>query len=210
LLDRIQFIREFLDYLRNMVTDVLGDTYGMLVNIIIQFQKLIIKTKDLVMKLMGIIMAFMYMIQGAVLTGKSVNNGPIGGVLRTLCFSPETPVKLLNGHVVPMKDIKLGDILENKSEVLGCLKLKGNVINPYYKIWSKELLDYIYVTGEHHICPINKFEQQRDNRYLKNYIKVKDYWKSIKTDKFDNEYTCLITSSHQIKIGEHIFWDWED
>ena len=71
LLENIQFIRKFLDYLRNQVTNVIGDTYGMLVNIIIQFQKLIIKTKDLVMKLMGIIMTFMYMIQGAVLTGQS-------------------------------------------------------------------------------------------------------------------------------------------
>ena len=44
-----------------MVTNVIGDTYAMLVNIIIQFQKLIIKTKDLVMKLMGIVMTFMYM-----------------------------------------------------------------------------------------------------------------------------------------------------
>ena len=38
-----------------MITNLIGDTYGMLVNIIIQFQKLIIKTKDLVMKLMGLL-----------------------------------------------------------------------------------------------------------------------------------------------------------
>ena len=75
-----------------MMTNVIGDTYGMLVNIIIQFQKLIIKTKDLVMKLMGIVMTFMYMIQGAVLTGRKVF---IMDLLvkhyEHLCFSPETP-----------------------------------------------------------------------------------------------------------------------
>tara|TARA_B100001063_G_C16777954_1_gene567407 strand:- start:10303 stop:11211 length:909 start_codon:yes stop_codon:yes gene_type:complete len=210
LLERIQFIRKFIDYLRNMVTNVLGDTYGMLVNIIIQFQKLIIKTKDLVMKLMGILMTFMYMLQGAVLTGRSVYNGPIGKTLRTLCFKPETPVKLIDGTRVFMKDVKLGDILENKSEVLGLLQLKGNACNPYYKIWSKELLDWIYVTGEHHVCPINKFGKQRDSRFLKNYIKVQNYWRAEITKEFDEEYVCLITSNHQIKIGEHTFWDWED
>ena len=210
LLERIQFIRKFIDYLRNMVTNVIGDTYGMLVNIIIQFQKLIIKTKDLVMKLMGIVMTFMYMIQGAVLTGRSVYNGPIGKTLKTLCFSPETPIKLNSGTKLPMKDVKLGDILENGSEVLGLLRLKGSDCNPYYRLWSKELQDWIYVTGEHHVCPINKFGKSRDTRFLKNYIKMQDYWRAEKTKKYDNEYVCLITSNHQIKIGEHIFWDWED
>ena len=210
LLERIQFIRKFIDYLRNAVTNVIGDTYGMLVNIIIQFQKLIIKTKDLVMKLMGIVMTFMYMIQGAVLTGRSVYNGPIGKTLRTLCFNPETPVRLADNRQIPMKMVKLGDILENGSEVLGCLQLKGNAANPYYRIWSKELLDWIYVTGEHHVCPINKFGKERDSRFLKNYIKVQDYWRAEITNKFDETYVCLITSNHQIKIGEHTFWDWED
>ena len=210
LLERIQFIRKFIDYLRNAVTNVIGDTYGMLVNIIIQFQKLIIKTKDLVMKLMGIVMTFMYMIQGAVLTGRSVYNGPIGKTLRTLCFNPETPVRLADNKRIPMKMVKLGDILENGSEVLGCLQLKGNAVNPYYRIWSKELLDWIYVTGEHHVCPINKFGKERDSRFLRNYIKVQDYWRAQKTNKFDETYVCLITSNHQIKIGEHTFWDWED
>ncbi len=39
---------------------------------------------------------------------------------------------------------------------------------------------------------------------------VKDYDKSIKTDIYDEELACLITSNHQIPIGEFIFWDWED
>ena len=210
LLDRVQFIRKFMDYMRNMITNLIGDTYGMLINIIVQFQKLIIKVKDLVMKMMGIMMTFMYLIQGAILTGKSVDNGPIGQTLRTLCFSPKTPVTLKNGQNKMMKDIKLGDILENGSEVLGCLKLKGNAVNPYYKIWCDKLQRYIHVTGEHHIYPHsdeNTIEHKRD---LKNYVKVKDYKKAQKTNLFDKEYVCLITSDHTIKIGELLFWDWED
>lgn len=210
LLENIQFIRKFLDYLRNQVTNVIGDTYGMLVNIIIQFQKLIIKTKDLVMKLMGIIMTFMYMIQGAVLTGQSINNGPIGKTLRTLCFSPETPVKLIGGRTVLMKNVKLGDVLENESEVLGLLQLKGNERNPYYRLWSDELQEHIYVTGEHHVLPCKYNNDTYNAKFLRNYVKVRNYSKAEKTNKFDNEYICLITSDHQIKIGEHIFWDWED
>ena len=52
-------------------------------------------------------------------------------------------IKLNNEKLVKIKDVKLGDILENGSEVLGCLQLKGNSCNPYYRIWSKELLDWL-------------------------------------------------------------------
>ena len=46
-----------------------------------------------------------------------------------------------------MKEL-LGDILKNGSEVFAILKVKGEK-NPYYKIFSDEINDYIYVTGSH-------------------------------------------------------------
>ncbi len=33
---------------------------------------------------------------------------------------------------------------------------------------------------------------------------------AIKTEDYDEELSCLITSSHQIPVGEFTFWDWED
>ena len=44
-LDRIQFIRMFVDKLRNLLTSLLGDVYGMFVNILIKFQKTNDKSK---------------------------------------------------------------------------------------------------------------------------------------------------------------------
>ena len=204
ILERIQWIREFINYLRGMVTAVVGDIYSMFINVLIQFQKLVIKLKDTIMKLIGLIMTFIYLIQGAVLTGQSIQAGPIGKVLRALCFNPNTIVKLKNGKHVMMKDINLGDVLENGSEVIGCLKLKGSEHNPYYKIWSKKLNNYIYVTGEHKILPDEK------RNIFENYINVSDYKNAEKTTLYDNEYSCLITHDHRIPVGEYTFWDWED
>jgi hypothetical protein len=39
---------------------------------------------------------------------------------------------------------------------------------------------------------------------------VQDYWRAEQTNEYDEHYVCLITDNHQIKIGEHTFWDWED
>ena len=45
---------------------------------------------------------------------------------------------------------------------------------------------------------------------LDNYVEVKDYKLSEKTNKWDKTLYCLITDNHQIPIGEYTFWDWED
>ena len=206
IMERIQFIRELVDKLRNMASKLFGNVYGMFVNVLIQFQKLIIKTKDTVMKLIGVIVMFIYMIQGAMFTGQSIMRGPIGQTLRTICFSRNTPIKLKSGEIVKMKDIHLGDILENGTEVYGTLKLKGSKENPFYQIWSEKLKQYIFVTGDHKICPNDRINKKE----LDNYIDVKDFKSSEKTDYWDETLYCLITDNHQIPIGEFTFWDWED
>ena len=165
--------------------------------------------KDTMMKTMGILITFLFLIQGAMLTGQSLNAGPIGKTIRTICFSKNTPIKLRNGKTIKMKDIHLGDILENGSEVYGLLNLKGDRLNPFYKLWSYKLNDYIYVTGDHKICNSNKYNLKYTND-LKNYIEVKNYHGTELTEYFDEELSCLITSNHQIPVGEYTFWDWED
>lgn len=206
LLDSFQMVRKLINTLKGSFGFIIGDVYGMFVNIIMQFQKIIIKTKDTAMKLIGIVTSFIYMIEGASLTGQSFINGPVGETLRTICFSKNTKIKLQNGKIKKIKDIVLGDILENGSEVYGTLKLKGGKDSPYYQIWSNKLNEYIYVTGEHKIFN----SENTDDSTLNNYIPVKDYKNAIKTGAFDNVLYCLITDNHKIPIGEFTFWDWED
>ena len=103
--------------------------------------------------------------------------------LKDIVFSKNTPIKLKNGKIVKIKDIHLGDILENNSEVYGTLKLKGNKKNPYYQLWSRTLERYIYVTGDHKIFTNN----QKNRAKLNNYIEVKDYEGAEKTEKWDKE-----------------------
>jgi len=206
ILERVQLIRQVLEKLKKMAMGLFGDVYGMFVNVLIQFQKLIIKTKDTVMKLIGTVVMFIYLLQGAIATGQSIQNGPIGKTLTEICFSKDTPIKLKNGKIVKIKDIHLGDILENGAQVYGTLKLKGSSENPYYKIWSKKLEQYIMVTGDHKICPNNKVNKNK----LDSYIEVKDYENAEISNEWDEVLYCLITENHQIPIGEYTFWDWED
>jgi hypothetical protein len=210
LMSAVNMVRHVIAYIRGMVGNITGDIFGVFMNILIQIQTIMIKIKDLAMKLVGVMTTSMYIIGTSMKLGKSIWAGPIGGIIRTLCFKDTTPVQLKSGKNVPIKNIHLGDTLSNGAVVLGTLKLKGDKTNPYYKIWSRELKDYIYVTGEHHILNNAEDDMEKLDDDFDNYIKVCNYSKAEKTDEYDDELCCLITSTHRIPVGEYIFWDWED
>jgi len=205
----INNVRNVIAYIRSMVSNIVGDIFGVFLNILIQVQRITIKLKDLTMKIVGVLTAILYVMGSSMKLGESIWNGEIGNILRTLCFKENTPIKLDSGKLTKIKDIHLGDILENGATVVGTLKLKGDKSNPYYKIWSRELEDYIYVTGEHKTLKKNDFGEKL-NDIFKNYITVSSYDQAEKTDNYDKELFCLITSNHRIPVGEYTFWDWED
>ena len=114
------------------------------------------------------------------------------------CFSGNTPIKLLDGRVIPMKDIKIGDVLINEVMVQATMQIKSSEEDPFYKIYSEELKENVFVTGSHHIKCGDK------------YILVRDFEKAEKLDTVDDILHCLVTSDHTIPVGEFTFWDWED
>ena len=211
LMDSIQDIRKMINWIRHATTGIVTDIFGVFLNTVIQFQKIMIKTKDLAAKLIGMTFVTMHMVQGAVYTGESIWKGPIGGVLKALCFRNDTPLVLKNGKKVSMCDIALGDTLENGAIVCGKLQLKGDPSNPFYKIKSNKLGVDIYVTGSHKIYNEKLLKWNIADSYdIKNYIPVSQYKHAVKTEEYDEELSCLITSNHQIPVGEFTFWDWED
>jgi hypothetical protein len=203
-LNEINMVRAMFDKVRTFISSSVESIFGVFLNLIIEFQKIIIGIKDLIGKSIGIMVTLMYVIDGSVQTMKSAWNGPAGQLVQALgkCFHPETKIKLQNGNIVFIKDINLGDVLENGSIVEATMKL-DNKINqiPLYIINSEGVnRENIYVTGSHLIF---------DNK-SKKYVKVENYIKAVKTDLFIDWFSCLITSDHKIVVGSEKFWDWED
>jgi len=117
---------------------------------------------------------------------------------KIFCFSPDTPVRLESGELVLMKDLKLGDVLMGGIIVDAILQIKNRTKDVYYKIHSKELNAFIYVTGSHYI------------KHGEKYVQVCELPDAIPTNEYGEELSCLVTSNHHIPVGEYIFWDWED
>ena len=173
----INMVRAMFDKVRTFMSSTIQSVFGVFLNLVIEFQKITISIKDLIGKTIGIMVSLMYVLDGSVKTMGSAWNGPTGQLVRALgkCFHPETKIKLKNGNIKAMKDIDLGDILENDSIVESVMKInnKQNPI-PLYVIKSEGVNNEdIYVTGSHLVF----------NNNTKQFCKTEDYFKAELSDK---------------------------
>lgn len=197
----IQNIRAMFNKIRTFFSSILEGIFGVFLNLVIEFQRITIGIKDLIGKTIGIMVSLMYVMDGSIKTMNSTWNGPPGQMVRALgkCFHPFTNVKLKNGTTKFMKDIDLGDILEDGSVVESVLKIDNKKQRiPFYLINNKS--GGILVTGSHLVFDKSKNE----------FVKVENYSKAVLTDNIYDWFSCLITDTHRIPIQGEIFWDWED
>ena len=198
----LNMVRAMFDKIRTFITSMIQSVFGIFLNLVIEFQKITIGIRDLIGKTIGIMVSLMYIMDGSVKTMNSTWNGPPGQIVRSLgkCFHPDTEVKLQNGTIKSMKNIDLGDILQNGSIVETVMKIDNKRENiPLYVIKGENNTN-IYVTGSHLVF----------NKDTNTFIEVEKYYKAEKTNKQTDWFSCLITSDHKIQIDNELFWDWED
>lgn len=204
--EEVNNIRAMFDKIRSFISDIIQTVFGVFLNLVIEFQRINISIIDLIGKTIGIMTTLMYTMDGSIKTMNSTWNGPPGQLVKSLgkCFYPYTQMKLNNGEKVLMCNIHLGDILENGEVVEAILQIDNKKEKiPFYKVPCKKSMDgeqNIFVTGSHLI-----YDKSQDK-----FVKVMDYSGATPTDISYPYFYCLITDTHKIPIGGHIFWDWED
>ena len=203
--ESINNARGMMSNIRDFTSSITINIFSVFSNLIVEIQKVTISIKDMVGKIIGILVTIMYVMDGSIKTMNSAWNGPTGQLVKSIgsCFHPETKVRLQSGETYPMKDLPLGSILPDGSVVYSVMKIANfNRKDCLYRIKSSENdTDPIYVTGSHYILDKN----------TNKYIQVKDSDKAVlEPDMVCDWFSCLITTTGKIPIGEHIFWDWED
>lgn len=215
LTDDINSVRAFIDDLRNYITEIIQNIFGVFLNILIEFQRLLMMIKDMVGKLSGIMMTLIYTLSGAVTTMESTWNGPPGQLvqaLQGLCFHPETMIRLADGSVTSIKDVDVDYKLKHLEEhdapvVISVMKLSNKKQDGSFReemfVLKGENQSDIIVSGCHLVWDRTRFVSVRE--FITKYPE-KGQKSHIKTDIL----YCLITTTHTIPIGEYIFHDWED
>lgn len=115
------------------------------------------------------------------------------------CFAPDTHISMKNGDSIPIKNIKIGDILADGSTVESIFVMSGRDV----PLWH---IDSIYVSGTHLV-------QSETNS--ESWHPVAEDPRAVRTSYMEGYIYCLNTSSHIIPIengnGQIIhFRDWEE
>jgi hypothetical protein len=199
--ESINNVRIMFSSIRNFISDIIQSVFGVFLNLIVEFQKMIISIKDMVGKMIGIVVTILYVLDGSIKTMNSAWNGPPGQLVKALgsCFHPNTLITLSNGKQYRMEDLPLGSELQDGAKVFSVMKIDNSKKEPVYKINTGK--QDVLVTGEHFVF----------NKTNKKWIQVKDYENAhIQPDIIPEYFTCLITTSRHIQIENELFWDWED
>ncbi len=199
--ESINNIRVMFSSIRNFVSEIIQNVFGVFFNLIVEFQKMIISIKDMVGKMIGIVVTIMYVLDGSVKTMNSAWSGPPGQLVKSIgsCFHPKTRITLANNQSYELENVPLGSQLPDGGKVFAILKIDNSKKEPLYKITSNN--KHIFVTGEHFIL----------DKTNNTWIQVKDYSKAqIQPTMILDYFSCLITTSRHIPIENELFWDWED
>ena len=211
LLNSLKSLRAFLNNIRTMVTEIIQLIMSIFLFLVVGIQEISISLKDLFSKTIAPAIVFRYILEGGKLTGESAWNGLPGKAIKglaSMCFHPNTLVKLENGTCKLISNIEVGDILKNGQVVYGTMKLhnldnNNNYIEKLYKFpgefYDNKIHD-VLVSGSHLIY----------NNITEKFIHVKHHPEAILTTIDTKLLICLITSDHTIPIGNLIYHDWED
>jgi hypothetical protein len=204
---QLQSSRIMVDYIRNSVSSIVKNIYGIFLNLIIEFQVIVVTMKNMMAKIVAIFVSLLYVLDGSVLLVQSGWNGVPGQMVRALgniklggCFHKETKIELKGGIIKNIVDIKLNDTLLNGSKVLATMQIANTYNEPYYLVPDGVNGENILVTGTHYVYDSS----------LGAFQIVENVIGSSKTNIKDDVFYCLITDNNIIQIGKQVFWDWED
>jgi len=202
--NEINMVRAMFHKIRTFFSSIIQNVFGVFLNLVIEFQRITIGIRDLMGKTVGIMTVLLYTLDGSIKTMNSTWNGPPGQMVRALgkCFHPETLIRVKNGNILCIKDLCLGDVLEDGSIVDAIMKIdnKRNPVN-FYTIKNAGINNEdIYVTDSHLVF----------DKKTQKFIPVSEYTLAEPCEITYPWFSCLITSTHRIPIGKETFWDWED
>lgn len=204
---QLQSSRGMVDYIRNSVTGIIQKVFGVFLNMIIEFQIIVVTLKDMMAKIVAIFVALLYTLDGTVMLVESGWNGVPGQMVRALgsiklggCFHKDTNIELQGGAIKRIVDIQLNDVLVNGSKVVATMQIANTYKEPYYSVPGGVNGEEILVTGTHYVY----------DPVLRAFQIVENVVGTSVTTTVDDVFYCLITDNNLIQIGKQTFWDWED
>jgi hypothetical protein len=154
-----------------------------------------LRIQNLMKRVFATFYAVIYMGLSTITVGANFSDTFIFKFLDTFCFAPETPIKIKGKGVIPISEVKLGDICDDGSKVKSVYRFKADGQDT---VWLKD----IQVSTNHLVLYMGTWipaEMHPD-------AKPAGPW----AGGLVRPFVCLDTNTHKIPIGEYIFSDWDE
>jgi hypothetical protein len=152
-----------------------------------------ITIKALIGRMHAVLFSIMYMGMSGITGLQSFTNTSLFGFLDTFCFPGNTKIMTTRG-LVQIKDIKIGDILTQESQV--------SQVTATFRFYAKGQamvkIGKTIVSTNHYMV------------YKGRNIKAVNHPDAIKIDDWDNELYCLNTHNNKIPINDLLFLDYDE
>lgn len=190
ILNSMQFIREKIGGTVDAFLGIVHSVYGKLQNTLSVVASLFGRIRTIINRIISIFVIMIHIASTGIATGQSVQNGPIGKVGEFLCFHPDTRVKLYDGRVTPMCDVKVGETLEGGQIVESIMLFSGSNTDVV-------TIGGVVVSGNHKIMHKNA------------WIRCEDHPAAEPAERTPF-LLCMNTSTHTIPINGMLFKDYEE
>jgi hypothetical protein len=157
----------------------------------------IVRMRFLMSRLYGTFFAVIYMALSGMTAVTNFGNTFLFRFLDTFCFDPETPIQLESKGVIPIRHVRVGDVLSSGARVTGVFQFLSDG-QPMMKF-----NDGVVVSTNHYVRSATG-----------SWIPAQDAPDATPIAPWSGGTTrpliCLNTSDHEIPVGTHIFTDYDE
>ncbi len=155
-----------------------------------------LRMQMLMQRVFATFFSVIYMAMSAITAGQNFGDTFIFKFIDTFCFAPETPIRIVGKGMIPIAEVRLGDVCEeNGAKVLSTYRFQADG-------QSMVRLGDIHVSTNHYIQFEGHWIQARGHP---DAVPIGD-WKGGEK----RPLICLDTDTHTIPIGPYIFSDWDE
>ena len=199
MLGSINSIRMIFATIVGSATQVFSEFSGRMQALMQRFQMAAIRMKLLMGRVFATMYAVIFMGMAGIKAGQNFGNTFLFKFLDTFCFDPYTLITLASGQEVPIKAVKIGDVLEGGQRVTSTFQF---IADGQDMVFLPRKDGFIRVSTNHYI------------KYKDTWILSKDHPDAIPTNEWSGgklrPLICLNTNTHEIPIDSYIFNDYDE
>lgn len=194
-LQNLNSMRIMISTLVGGITKVLQEFADRFKLLFAQIKISFLRLQMLMKRLFGTFHSVIYMGLSAVQVGQNFSQTFIFQFLDTFCFDPDTMIGMNDATSIPIKNVDLGDVLENGAEVISTYRFLADgqpMVN----------LNGTIVSTNHFVLHNGAFIEAKDHPLARPI----DAW----SGGTFRPLICLDTNTHQIPIAGQIYSDWDE